>query len=72
MTAGSAALVAENRKHKFNDRKCEELGWVCVVETYGCWGAAAVAAFSKLAGRLSTRLNQPQVQDYLRNIHAAA
>ena len=61
MTAGSAALVAENRKHKYNDRKCEELGWVCiplVVETYGCWGAAAVATFSKLAGRLSTRLNQ--------------
>eukprot|EP00731_Ephydatia_muelleri_P015665 Em0009g89a len=61
MTAGSAALVAENRKHKYNDRKCEELGWVCiplVVEIYGCWGAAAVATFSKLAGRLSTRLNQ--------------
>ncbi|KAL5517586.1 hypothetical protein EMCRGX_G003164 [Ephydatia muelleri] len=64
MTADSAALVAENRKHKYNDRKCEELlGWVCiplVVETYGCWGAAAVAAFSKLTGRLSTRLNQPK------------
>ncbi|KAL5457675.1 hypothetical protein EMCRGX_G034960 [Ephydatia muelleri] len=63
MTAGSAALVAENRKHKYNDRKCEEPGWVCiplVVETYGCWGAAAVAALSKLAGRLSTRLNQPK------------
>ena len=71
MTAGSAALVAENRKHKYNDRKCEELGWVCiplVVETYGCWGAAAVEAFSKLAGHLSTRLNQPQVQDHLWNI----
>ena len=63
MTAGLAALVAENKKHKNNDRKCEELGWVCiplVVETYGCWGAAAVAAFSKLAGRLSTRLNLPK------------
>ena len=63
MTVGSAALVAENRKHNTNDRKCEELGWVCiplVVETYGCWGAAAVAAFSKLAGRLSTRLNKPK------------
>jgi hypothetical protein len=63
VTAGSAALAAENRKHNSNDRKCEELGWVCiplVVETYGCWGAAAVAAFSKLAGRLSTRLNQPK------------
>ena len=55
--------MAENRKHKYNDRKCEELGWVCiplVVETYGCWGAAEVAAFSKLACRLSTRLNQPK------------
>ena len=64
MTAGSAALVAENRKHNSNDRKCEELRWVCiplVVETYGCWGAAAVAAFSKLAGCLSTRLNQPTI-----------
>ena len=63
VTAGLAALAAENRKHNSNDRKCEELGWVCiplVVETYGCWGAAAVAAFSKLAGCLSTRLNQPK------------
>ena len=63
MTTGLAAIVAENRKHKYNDRKCEELGWVCiplVVETYGCWGAAAVVAFSKLAGHLSTRLNQPK------------
>ena len=41
VTAGLAALAAENRKHNSNDRKCEELGWVCipyVVETYGCWG----------------------------------
>ena len=63
MTAGSAALVAEKRKHNTNDRKCKELGRVCiplVVKTYGCWGAAAVAAFSKLAGRLSTRLNEPK------------
>ena len=39
MTAGLAALVAENRKHKYNDRKCMELGWVgipLVVKTYGC------------------------------------
>ena len=65
MTVGLEAFVDENRKHahKYNDRKCEELGWVCiplVVETYGCWGATAVEAFSKLAGRLSTRLNQPK------------
>ena len=40
VTASSAALAAENRKHNSNDRKCEELGWICiplVVETYGCW-----------------------------------
>ena len=63
MIAGSAVLVAENRKHNNNNRKCEELGWVytpLVVETYGCWGAAAVAAFAKLTGRLSNRLNQPK------------
>ena len=63
MTAGSAALVAEKRKHNTGDRKCEELGWVCiplVVETYGCWGAQLWRAFSKVAGRLSTRLNEPK------------
>ena len=60
--------MAENRKHNYNDRKCEELGWVCislVVEIYGCWGAAAVAAFSKLAGQPT------QVQDHLWNIQPA-
>ena len=47
MKAGSAALVAEKRRH----RKCEELGCFCiplVVETYGCWGAAAVVPFLSL------------------------
>ncbi|KAL5484072.1 hypothetical protein EMCRGX_G020511 [Ephydatia muelleri] len=61
MTAGSAALLAENRKHNNSDKKCDELGWACiplVVETYGCWGAEAVAALSKLAGRLSVRNNE--------------
>ena len=56
VTAGSAAQLAENRKHNNSDKKCDELGWACiplVVETYGCWGAEAVAALSKLAGRLS-------------------
>eukprot|EP00731_Ephydatia_muelleri_P003810 Em0001g3810a len=62
VTAGSAALLAENRKHKnSSDKKCDELRWACiplVVETYGCWGAEAVAALSKLAGRLSVRNNE--------------
>ena len=44
MTAGSAAKVAECRKHDMNDPKCSELGWKCTplaVETYGCWDAEA-------------------------------
>ena len=39
VTAGSAAKVAECRKHDMNDPKCSELGWKCTplaVETYGC------------------------------------
>eukprot|EP00731_Ephydatia_muelleri_P007139 Em0003g1387a len=58
VTAGSAAQLAENRKHNNSDKKCDELGWACiplVVETYGCWGAEAVAA---LSGRLSVRNNE--------------
>ena len=61
VTAGSAAQLAENRKLNNSDKKCDELGWACiplVVETYGCWGAEAVAALSKLAGRLSVRNNE--------------
>ena len=30
VTAGSAALAAEQRKHNANDEKCSELGWKCV------------------------------------------
>ena len=60
VTAGSAALLAENRKHNSSDKKCDELGWACIplVETYGCWGDEAVAALSKLAARLSIRNNE--------------
>ena len=38
VSAGSAALATEGRKHRANDVKCKELGWLCVplvVETYG-------------------------------------
>ena len=38
LTAGSAAIAAELRKHSANDAKCSELGWTCiplVVESYG-------------------------------------
>ena len=30
VTAGSAALLAENRKHNNSDKKCDELGWACI------------------------------------------
>ena len=52
LMAGSAALVAECRKHDSNDPKCSEWGWKCTplaVETYGCWGAEARETLSCLA-----------------------
>ena len=63
MTAGSAAMAAQIRKHRVNDGRCSELGWVCiplVVETYGCWGTEAIQALSRLATRLSTRQGLPK------------
>ena len=44
VSAGSAALATESRKHRANDAKCGELGWLCVplvAETYGAWGNEA-------------------------------
>ena len=63
VTAGSAAFAAEETKHKANDSKCAELGWVCIpiaVETYGCWGTEAKWALSQLASHLATRQNCPK------------
>eukprot|EP00731_Ephydatia_muelleri_P020890 Em0013g617a len=63
VTAGSAAFAAEERKHRANDAKCAELGWVSIslaVETYGCWGTEAKWTFSQLASRLATRQNCPK------------
>ena len=47
MSSGSAALASEGRKHRANDAKCKELGWLCVpliADTYGAWGNEAVEA----------------------------
>ena len=52
VTAGSAAFAAEECKHRSNDTKCAELGWVSIplaVESYGCWGTEAKWALSQLA-----------------------
>ena len=60
VTAGSAALAAEQRKHNANDEKCSELGWKRVplaVESYGCWGTEARQHLARLASRLATRYN---------------
>ena len=62
LTAGSAAVAPEVRKHSPNDTKCFELGWTCiplVVESYGAWVREAVQAFSRLASHLATRTNTP-------------
>ena len=56
VTAGSAA---EERKHKANDSKCAELGWVCIpiaVVTYGCWGTETKWALLQLASRIVVSL----------------
>ena len=62
VTAGSVAFVAKERKHRANDAKCAELGWVSIplaVDSYRCWGTEAKWAFSQLASRLATRQNCP-------------
>ncbi|KAL5479509.1 hypothetical protein EMCRGX_G023036 [Ephydatia muelleri] len=56
VTPGTAALLAERRKHQANDAKCHMLGWKCTplaVESYGSWGSEARQVFSHLALRLS-------------------
>ena len=53
VTPGTAALLAEQRKHK---AKCHMLGWNCIplaVESLGSWGIEVRQAFSHLASRLS-------------------
>ena len=59
MSVGAAALEAEVQKHRANDPKCSELGWVCVplaVETYGNWGKEAQVTFSRLASCIAPPL----------------
>ena len=71
VSAGSAALATEGRKHRANDAKCKELSWLCVplvAETYGAWGNEAVEAFSQLASRLATLTCRPK-SAVLRNIY---
>ena len=56
ITSGFTALSAETCKHKANDPKCNELGWVCIplaVETYVNWGKEVRDTFSRLATRLA-------------------
>ena len=63
MFSGSAALATEGRKHKANDPKCKELGWLCVplvAETLGAWGNEVIEAFSQLASRLATLTCRPK------------
>ena len=56
LSEGAAVEEAEARKHRANDPKCSELGWVCIplaVETYGNWGREAQSTFSRLACHLA-------------------
>ena len=51
VSAGCAALAAEDWKHVANDAICCELGWICVplvTESYStAWDSEAVEAFSQ-------------------------
>ena len=56
LSEGAAVEEAEARKHRANDPKCSELGWVCIplaVETYGNWSRDAQSTFSHLASHLA-------------------
>ena len=51
--------AAEESKHRNNDKKCEDLGWVCIplaVDSYGQWGEQAHKCFSDIANVLSVRM----------------
>ena len=53
VTAGSAAIAAEERKHRSNDTKCAKLIWVSIplaLEMYGCWGTEVRWASSQQIG----------------------
>ena len=68
VSAGSAALATQERKHVANDAKCQELGLLCVplvTETYSAWGKKAMEAFSQLASRLATLTWQAQINSTL-------
>ena len=53
VTAGSAALAAEQCKHNSNDAKCSELGWKCVPLSNGCWDVEARQHLAQLASHLA-------------------
>ena len=52
---------AEERKHRENGAKCEELNWLCVpvaVTPYGCWGSEGKSALKKVVWKLAVRTKQ--------------
>jgi hypothetical protein len=58
-----AVEVAAAEKHKNNDEKCSELGWVCIpvaVDSYGRWGREAHSLFMDLSERLSLSMSVSQ------------
>ena len=59
VSAGSAALATEDGKHRANDAKCNELGWLCVPLVIR-WGREAMEAFSQLASSRTTLTCRPK------------
>eukprot|EP00731_Ephydatia_muelleri_P028460 Em0020g104a len=59
VTAGSAAFAAEERKHKANDSKCAELGWLAsrLATRQNCPKSAAVTALYQRLSMTLVRAN---------------
>ena len=58
----AGVTATEARKHKENNAKRSELGWVCipvVAESYGAWDKEATQLFSTIASRIATLSSKP-------------
>ena len=58
LTAGSAAVAAELRKHLANDAKCSELGWTCIPLVVESWKLSKLS--QDLLHNIATRTNTPK------------
>ena len=59
---------AESTKHKQNDTKCVELGWVCLpvaTTPYGGWGTESTTTLKRIAARIAVSTKETRVEGAL-------